>query len=195
MLEADGRAVEDFATCEAFLEAYHPGREACLLIDAYLPGMSGHRIVAAPKPFEPSAASHHDHRQRRRADGGTSHEGGRFGFHREAVQPQRPAAPVSNARSSNPEIRASRSPGGRWRRITLRLSRRDNGRSWTWSSPATPARTSPPISASASGQSRTHRASIMKKTGAKSLPALARLALAADQHSFSADLPHQPRGE
>jgi len=41
----------------------------------------------------------------------------------------------------------------------------------------------------------THRASIMKKTGAKSLPALARLALAADQHSFSADLPHQPRGE
>ena len=28
VLEADGRTVEDFATCEAFLEAYHPGREA-----------------------------------------------------------------------------------------------------------------------------------------------------------------------
>ena len=30
-----------FRSCEAFLEAYRPGRDACLLIDAYLPGMSG----------------------------------------------------------------------------------------------------------------------------------------------------------
>ncbi len=41
VLEDDGRTVEDFADCEAFLQAYRPGREACLLIDAYLPGMSG----------------------------------------------------------------------------------------------------------------------------------------------------------
>ena len=36
-----GWAVEDFATSEAFLAVYRPGREACLLIDAYLPGMKG----------------------------------------------------------------------------------------------------------------------------------------------------------
>src|SRR6185312_15252281 len=41
VLEADGRTVEDFASCEDFLEAYRPSREACLLVDAYLPGMSG----------------------------------------------------------------------------------------------------------------------------------------------------------
>ncbi len=41
VLEDDGRAVTDFASCEAFLEAYHPGHEGCLVIDAYLPGMSG----------------------------------------------------------------------------------------------------------------------------------------------------------
>ncbi|MEA2740266.1 MAG: two-component system, chemotaxis family, CheB/CheR fusion protein [Acetobacteraceae bacterium] len=41
VLEDDGRAVEDFATCESFLEAFQPGREACLVVDAYLPGMSG----------------------------------------------------------------------------------------------------------------------------------------------------------
>ncbi len=41
VLEDAGRAVEDFATAEAFLEAYRPGREACLLVDAYLPGISG----------------------------------------------------------------------------------------------------------------------------------------------------------
>src|SRR6185437_2324690 len=45
MLEVDGRTVEEFATCEAFLEAYHPGREACLLVDAYLPGMSGLELL------------------------------------------------------------------------------------------------------------------------------------------------------
>jgi two-component system, chemotaxis family, CheB/CheR fusion protein len=41
VLEDDGRAVEDFATCEEFLEAFRPGREACLVIDGYLPGMDG----------------------------------------------------------------------------------------------------------------------------------------------------------
>ncbi len=41
VLEEDGRIVEDYAACEAFLEAYHPGREACLLIDVHLPKMSG----------------------------------------------------------------------------------------------------------------------------------------------------------
>ena len=45
VLEDDGRTVEDYATCEAFLEAYRPGREACLLIDAYLPGMSGLELL------------------------------------------------------------------------------------------------------------------------------------------------------
>ena len=41
VLEGEGHTVEDFDSCEAFLEAYRPGRDACLLIDAYLPGMSG----------------------------------------------------------------------------------------------------------------------------------------------------------
>ncbi len=45
VLEDDGRTVEDFGDCEAFLEAYRPGREACLLIDAYLPGMSGLELL------------------------------------------------------------------------------------------------------------------------------------------------------
>jgi two-component system CheB/CheR fusion protein len=45
VLEEDGRTVEDYASCEAFLEAYRPGREACLLIDAYLPGMKGLELL------------------------------------------------------------------------------------------------------------------------------------------------------
>jgi two-component system CheB/CheR fusion protein len=45
VLEEDGRRVEDYPTCEAFLEAYRPDRAACLLIDAYLPGMNGLELL------------------------------------------------------------------------------------------------------------------------------------------------------
>ena len=44
-LEEAGRTVEDFATSEAFLEAYRPGRGGCLLIDAHLPGMNGIELL------------------------------------------------------------------------------------------------------------------------------------------------------
>ena len=38
VLEDDGRVVESYASSEAFLDAFDPGKSACLLIDAYLPG-------------------------------------------------------------------------------------------------------------------------------------------------------------
>ncbi len=46
-LEDKGLAVEDYADAETFLAAYRPGREACLLIDAYLPGMDGLGLLRA----------------------------------------------------------------------------------------------------------------------------------------------------
>ena len=39
--EQAGRPVQAFASCEAFLEVYRPGREGCLLVDARLPGLGG----------------------------------------------------------------------------------------------------------------------------------------------------------
>jgi len=45
VLELKGWTVEDCASGEAFLESYRPGRNACLLIDAYLPGMSGLELL------------------------------------------------------------------------------------------------------------------------------------------------------
>jgi two-component system, chemotaxis family, CheB/CheR fusion protein len=41
LLQEERRPVEVFASCEAFLEAYHPGREGCLVVDAHMPGMGG----------------------------------------------------------------------------------------------------------------------------------------------------------
>ena len=45
MLVHDGRRVLDFESCEDFLLAYIPGTEGCLLIDAYLPGMKGVELL------------------------------------------------------------------------------------------------------------------------------------------------------
>jgi two-component system CheB/CheR fusion protein len=45
VLEDEGRVVEAFASCEAFLESFRPEKDACLLIDAYLPGMTGLELL------------------------------------------------------------------------------------------------------------------------------------------------------
>ena len=45
VLEDEGHAVAAFASCETFLEAFRPEKDACLLIDAYLPGMSGLQLL------------------------------------------------------------------------------------------------------------------------------------------------------
>ena len=45
LLRENGYAVEIFASGEAFLEAYRPGREGCLLVDARMPGMSGLELL------------------------------------------------------------------------------------------------------------------------------------------------------
>ena len=45
VLENDGLTVLDFASSEAFLLDYKPGSNRCLLIDAYLPGMGGMELL------------------------------------------------------------------------------------------------------------------------------------------------------
>ena len=45
LLHENGYSVELFADGPAFLEAYRPGREGCLLVDALMPGMSGVELI------------------------------------------------------------------------------------------------------------------------------------------------------
>ncbi|MBC7663611.1 MAG: response regulator, partial [Caulobacter sp.] len=45
VLEREGQVVIGHASAEAFLEAYHAGGAACLLLDAKLPGMSGFELL------------------------------------------------------------------------------------------------------------------------------------------------------
>ena len=41
VLDDNGHLVEDYASAESFLAGYQPGGEDCLLVDGYLPGLSG----------------------------------------------------------------------------------------------------------------------------------------------------------
>ena len=177
MLEDEGRTVEDYRACEAFLEAYRPGREACLLIDAYLPGMSGSSCCSGWRCGR-SAAGHHDHRQQRRVDGGAGHEGGRPGLHRKTDRPPRLLASIERAleqsRDSSKLLAARETAADHIAALTPRQRQ--------IMELVLAGHPSKNIAADLAISQRTvgdHRAAIMKKTGTKSLPALARLAVAA----------------
>ncbi len=45
VLEDDGHEVRDFASCEAFLAREQRSGDGCLVVDAYLPGMSGLELL------------------------------------------------------------------------------------------------------------------------------------------------------
>ena len=178
MLEEDGRIVEDYAACEAFLEAYRPGREACLLIDAYLPGMSGlellqrlneagHRLPAimitgngdVPMAVQAMKAGASDFIEKPigRDELLASIE--------RALEASRDSSKLSAWREEAADRVASLTPRER-QIMELVLA----------------GHPSKNIAADLGISQRTvenHRAAIMKRTGSKSLPALARLALAA----------------
>jgi two-component system CheB/CheR fusion protein len=178
VLEEDGRAVMDYASCEEFLEGYRPGREACLLVDAYLPGMSGLELLQrlgeagnglpaimitgnsdVPMAVKAMKAGASDFIEKP--------IGGRdlLSSVARALEQARDSSKLSAWR----EDAAQRIAGltGRQREIMERVLAGQPSKN---------------IAADLGISQRTvenHRASIMKKTGSKSLPALARLALAA----------------
>jgi two-component system CheB/CheR fusion protein len=178
VLEDDNRAVEDFDTCEAFLAAFRPGREACLVIDAYLPGMNGITLLRRLRDA--------GHRLPAIMITGNSDV---------AIAVQAMKAGASDF------IEKPISRGELLACVDRALEQsRDSGKLTAWREDAahhlaglTPRQRqvmemvlaghpSKNIAADLGISQRTvenHRASIMAKTGTKSLPALARLALAA----------------
>ena len=178
VLEDDGRTVEDYAACEAFLEAYRPGREGCLLIDAYLPGMSGLELL------------------RRLRDAGDRLPAIMITGNSDvpmAVQAMKAgAADFIEKPVGRSELLASVERALEQSRDATKLSawREDAANRVAGLTPrqrqimelVLAGHPSKNIAADLGISQRTvenHRASIMKKTGSKSLPALARFALAA----------------
>jgi two-component system, chemotaxis family, CheB/CheR fusion protein len=178
LLEADGRTVEDFATCEEFLEAYHPGREGCLLVDAYLPGMTGHELLQ------------HLHSRGYRLPAIMITGNSDVPMAVEAMKAgasdfiEKPVGRAELLASLERALEQSRDTAklSAWRRDASERVGKLTLRQRQIMEMVLAGHPSKNIAADLSISRRTvesHRASIMKKMGAKSLPALARLALAA----------------
>lgn len=178
VFEDNGQLVEIFSTAEAFLAAYHPGREACVLVDAYLPGISGLALLTRLR-----ATGHHLPAIMITGNSDVqmvvdAMKAGAVDFIEKPVGREELIASVGRA---------------------LELAR-DAGKSVAWQEEAAghiahltsrqrevmdmvlAGHPSKNIAYDLNISQRTvenHRAEIMKRTGAKSLPALARLAISA----------------
>jgi two-component system, chemotaxis family, CheB/CheR fusion protein len=177
-LEYYGRSVQTYSTCEAFIEAYRPGHEACLLIDAYLPGMNGLELLRW--------LGHAGHRLPAIMITGDSDvpmavqamKAGAWDFiekpigHRELLESVENA--LGQSRNSCKLLASQETAAGAIAGLTPRQRQ--------IMELVLAGHPSKNISADLGISQRTvenHRASIMEKTGSKSLPALARLAFAA----------------
>lgn len=179
VLQSEGRAVIGHASAEAFLDAYRAGGETCLLVDARLPGMSGFDLLARlreqgdPLPAIMVTGL---------SDVGAAVQAMRAGASDFIEKPVRAAtlrAAIDRAMAQSRDV---------GKLVAWRQEAADSMTSLTLRQREVMTRVlagdpSKNIAADLGISQRTvetHRAEIMRRTGAKSLPALARLALAAE---------------
>ncbi|WP_454859082.1 chemotaxis protein CheB [Rhizobium binxianense] len=178
LLEADGRVVETFATCEAFIEAYRPDRVGCLLIDANLPGMSGVELLQWLRERKSGMPSIMITGASDISMAVSAMKSGASDFIEKPVDRSELLASVERALDQSRDAT---------KLAAWRSSATDHVASLTTRQRqimdlVLAGHPSKNIAADLGLSQRTvenHRAAIMKKTGTRSLPALARLALAA----------------
>jgi two-component system, chemotaxis family, CheB/CheR fusion protein len=182
VLEHEGRSVQTYSSCEAFIEAYRPGGEACLLIDACLPGMNGLELLRW--------LGHSGHRLPAIMITGNSDvpmtvqamKAGASDFIEKPIGYRKLLESVANAlkqsRNAGKQLASQATAAGAIAGLTPRQRQ--------IMEMVLAGHPSKNISADLGISQRTvenHRASIMERTGSKSLPALARLAFAAAGNS------------
>jgi two-component system CheB/CheR fusion protein len=191
VLEDAGWTVREYESGEAFLAAYHPGGEACLVLDGYLPGMSGLEVLRRLH-----AAGHLLPVIMITGNSDVSM----------AVQAMKEGAAdfIEKPLSRSELLAAVQHALDQIRDSSLLAARRENAGSVV--AGLTPRQRqimdmvlagspSKNIAADLGISQRTvenHRAAIMKKTGAKSLPALARLAMAAVGNGVDGPVSQRP---
>jgi len=192
VLEEDGRTVRDYATSEAFLEAYDPAVEGCLLVDAYLPGISGMELLQRLQE-----AGHHVPAIMMTGSSDVNMavdamKSGAVDFIEKPIGVFDLLASVDRALEQSHD----QSKLFAWRSDAAHLVGELTPRQHEVMELVLAGHPSKNIAADLGISQRTvetHRATIMKKTGSKSLPALARIALAAAENaageSRAADLP------
>ncbi len=178
VLEHDGRIVAEYASCEAFLESYRPNAAGCLLVDAYLPGMPGLELLkrlAGMGRHLPAIMITGN------GDVGmavTAMKAGASDFIEKPVSAAELLASIDLAldRAGDSRKRVE------WKETAAAQIGRLTARQRQIMDMVLAGNPSKNIAADLNISQRTvenHRAAIMKKSGVKSLPALARMALAA----------------
>ncbi len=178
VLEDDGRIVEDYGDCESFLANYRPGREACLLIDAYLPTMSGLDLLRQLKAEGRSLPSLMITGRSDVPMAVEAMKAGAADFLEKPVDRNDLIAGIERALDGGRD--SIRLTAEREAAMAQMAALTDRQREIT--AMVLAGHPSKNIAADLNISQRTvenHRAAIMRKTGTRSLPALARLALAA----------------
>lgn len=178
MLEGVGRAVETYPTGEAFLEAYRPSRRGVLLIDAYLPGMSGMDLLRrlAREGRNPPAIVITGECDVQFAV--EAMKAGASDFMEKPIRQDELLESIDRALEEATDMTRLSA----WRETALAQIAALTSRQREIMDLVLAGHPSKNIAADLGISQRTvesHRASIMRRTGLKSLPALARLALAA----------------
>jgi two-component system CheB/CheR fusion protein len=178
LLEGDGRAVEDYPTCEAFLEAYRPGRDACLLIDAYLPGMSGLELLERLPELDARLPAIMMTGNSDVAIAVQAMKAGAIDFIEKPIGGKDLIASIERALDHARDATKQSA----WREEAAKHMATLTARQLQIMELVLAGQPSKNIAADLGISQRTvenHRAEIMRRTGSKSLPALARLAVAA----------------
>jgi two-component system CheB/CheR fusion protein len=178
LLEREGRTVEDYADCEAFLEAYRPGREACLLVDAYLPGMNGLELLERLRDSGHQLAAIMITANSDVSMAVQAMKAGALDFLEKPIGSDELLASVERALEQSKDSNKLVA----WREAAANHIATLTPRERQIMQMVLAGHPSKNIAADLRISQRTvenHRASIMRKTGTKSLPALARLAVAA----------------
>jgi len=178
VLEDVGHAVEDHASSESFLEAYRPGRETCLLIDATMPGMNGLELLRhlTDSGYRTPAiviTGYGDVSMAVKAM-----KAGASDFIEKPINGKELIASIQRAFAQSRDLRKMQAKRDNAARHIAELTSRQR----QIMDMVLGGHPNKNIAADLHISQRTvenHRASIMKKTGSKSLPELARLALAA----------------
>lgn len=178
MLEKEGHAVRDYATAEAFLAASPAASGACLLLDAHLPGMSGFALLDALRGSgnEIPAIMITGYSDVQAAV--QAMKAGAADFIEKPVQ--WPALLAGIARAL--ELGRDKGKVTAWQEAAARRIATLTPRQHQIMDQVLAGAPSKNIAADLGISQRTvesHRATIMQRTGAKSLPELARLAVAA----------------
>jgi two-component system CheB/CheR fusion protein len=191
VLEDDGRTVKDFGSSEAFLEAHDPALEGCILIDAYLPGISGmellRRLYAEGHPMPAIVITGASDV----AIAVEAMKAGAVDFIEKPVGVLDLLASVDRAL----ELSHDASKSNAWHADAAHLMGGLTPRQHQIMDMVLAGHPSKNIAADLGISQRTvetHRASIMKKTGSKSVPALARMALAAAANAIHEPVPESP---